>query len=280
MGVLLVLNYTDEVLLRWETLVCATVMIATSACADILGIRRGEASGGGALSSVGMGGTGGAASGGMGGTGLCDYAKTVLGDDPAAYWRLDEPSGAGVTDLVDTYPGQYFEVDLGEMSLVPNCPNSKAVRFTNTSAYVELGPVLTFGDQVPFTVEVWVDIGMDTDAGSIVSSFDGSAGWLLSYTNSGNIRFRRVTGPSQDVTTLVDLGVHHVVARFESTRVCLLVNGGEPLCSPSRIVPLDTTPKDLRFSDSTYNGGLDEVAIYATALSTTQVQAHYEAAQR
>lgn len=201
----------------------------------------------------------------------------VRADGAAAYWRLDD-AGDATVDSVGSLDGNRVDVTQPRPSLVPNCPDDDAVQFATANALIDFGDVLDFAGQQPFTVEAWIDIDGETPAGSIISKLDQMDGWSLGYNLQGSAEFRRViegvNGPDAELPLAI--GTHHLVGRFDpdNANICLFVDAMATCQRSNGNLPDKTTP--LRFSDSMFDGTLDDVAVYPVALQNAVITAHFE----
>jgi hypothetical protein len=83
----------------------------------------------------------------------------------------------------------------------------------------------------------------------------------------------------------VDAGnaFHHLVASYDGSLIKLYIDGFEVASVPSTSpLPISTANLDLGTAPgggSFFEGWIDEVAIYASALDAARIKAHYAAAQ-
>ena len=209
------------------------------------------------------------------------YAEAVLADAPIAYWQLDETSGTTAADSSGngndgTYKGGTTLGQAGafEGSLAPTFANG----------YVEIPG--TWGGDPELTVEAWFNPSSTiNDWMAIISSLDESGflhvqlhsyGDIAVYTNTGTIimpipsqaplntwRHIAVVVQSGNSTTYVDgvpIGAHTM---------------GFSVVNPVSMIRIASGYGGGRF----FPGSIDDVAIYDTALSQQQIQAHLAAAQ-
>jgi hypothetical protein len=209
----------------------------------------------------------------------------VLADAPVAYYRLGEPAATPVG---------------GESS-----GRAGPLAYTATATRGAAGALVTDADHgvsnnggccvgsaqapqlpefnAPRTVEAWV------------KPLDGYSRWFAGWgTNSTDRVFDVgvagsaviVAGYADDLTfptsTLLNGAWHHVAVSYDGTTATAYLDG-LPVGSKSFARPLNTvTDGFLRIGAAvdggspTY-GGLDEVAIYPTALTAAQISAHYAA---
>jgi hypothetical protein len=90
------------------------------------------------------------------------YARIVVGDDPVAYWRLDETNGTVATDAVGSFDGAYTgggTLTFGVPTGIPHETNDPAINITAGAVVsipyaLELNPVTG-----PWSAESWVKPG-------------------------------------------------------------------------------------------------------------------------
>jgi hypothetical protein len=219
------------------------------------------------------------------------YAATVLADMPLAYWRLGEAPGSSTCR--DATGNGNDAVVVGGVSLgVPGAllgdPNT-AAHFDGTSAtLLDIGNKFDFGGTVPLTLEVWAnpDVMDGTwrhlegkmlyDAGY---PYDGIymyvyGGYGLGYERWGN----GFTDQSVHSSAVATGSWWHIVGTYASGTTTLYVNGVRVDGGPTTV---SVTPNSASFQlGQLFQGSLDEVAVYGTALSAAQVLAHYHASGR
>jgi hypothetical protein len=226
------------------------------------------------------------------------YPGTALADNPIGYWRLGETSGSVARDYWGGHDGTYNAVTLGQPGYSSFDPDT-AARFTGQGTYVGgIGGIDFAGASSTFTVEAWVKGSANQVANAVIISkgrgpegAGGVNGWqfVLDVTG-GKYRFHvePASGTAGDATA--DVGPNdtwqHVVGVYDGAGMSIYVNGavsGGGGSAPAN-GPLNTAlPVTIGGGqggvtpviDLYFNGTIDEVAIYNTALNDTQIQAHY-----
>jgi PKD repeat protein len=218
------------------------------------------------------------------------YSQTVLADSPLAYWRLGETSGTSAADASGNgRTGSYVGAPtLGAPGALSEA--NTAVGFNGSSQYVNV-PYAAALNPAQFTVEGWAFItGGQGTYRSLVTSRDYStnnargfviyaaadntwqlwngagAGWSIAY------------GPAVTLNQWT-----HLVGTYDGTTMRLYVNG--TLVASTAAGYVQNTQRPLRIAtgrtESTPTfylpGRVDEVAVYASALSEARVQAHFAA---
>lgn len=217
------------------------------------------------------------------------YATAVLGDAPLAYWRLDEPSGTVCHDSSGhgndaTYLGA---VGLGVAGPLVGDPDT-AAQFNGADAKIDVGDKFDFAGSAPFSIEMWarpdvIDSTYRHVETKMLYTDAGQPGTgIYFYFHAGNgLGFERWNNNFTDdglgdtaVTTAQWL---HVVGTFDGATMTLYVNGAQVMSKPTAIV-VAANGVHLLWAQS-FQGALDELAIYDHALPSARVQAHYQAAQ-
>lgn len=228
-----------------------------------------------------------------------DYATEVLADTPLAYWRMGDTAGTTCTDSSGngrhaTYAGS---PTLGVTGLVTGDAD-KAVEFTGTTAQrAEITAAAWMNPTVGITLEAIVKPDDFSNYRSIVDRD------LAPYRTWG-LRVNQTTGKveglvwSQDdaassptslvSTTALTVGTKcHVALTWDGATVRLYINGtlnasvaksGSMKSSSSPICIGVTHGGSSSAYFSPFDGVIDEVAFYGTALSAARISAHAAAA--
>jgi PKD repeat protein len=221
------------------------------------------------------------------------YAGTVIADQPAEFWRLGEPSGSSVTDWAAwNYASVAGTVTRGAAGAILGDPNT-ATTFPGTSAGYVSTQILQ-PRQNTFSVEAWIKT--TTTSGGKIIGFGDSATILSSVAdravymdNSGKIWFGVYPGTVRTLTSAKsynDGAWHHVVASLGSGGMALYVDGsrvgqrtdtttGRDFWGVWRVGGDNLTGWPSRPTSFFFAGTIDDVAIYPTVLTATQVVNHY-----
>lgn len=229
------------------------------------------------------------------------YSDRVIADGATAYWRLNEASGTAVNSLVAGVPAGTISggVTLNQPGALSDSDPAMAFDGVNGQASVPVGTYSAVGTGA-FTLEFWmratvapastlyaIDVG---GCGSIAN-----AGWAVRVvnTNGGQIwlRFTKGDGTTpaftfvgRDLFNYADGVWRHyvvVVTRGGSDVATLYINGVAynsgtfPAAGWSLSGSLASTLGSASPNGSYAPVQLDEVAIYKTALSASQIAAHY-----
>jgi RHS repeat-associated protein len=209
------------------------------------------------------------------------YRNVILADQPSAYWRFDETNGTTAADssgngLDATYSSG---ITLGSSGGLTNDPDSAAT-FT-TSASVSRSIVTTQTSGV--TMEAWI-YWTDTSARSnfLYNGTGASNGYGL-YISNGACGFANQIYVLLGGSLCNGIGSGGVIPTNQWTYVALTlgtnqtftlyVNGVAKKSGTANFVaPTGTTSVGNGFA-----GKVDEVAIYNTTLSSSQIFKHYQA---
>ena len=214
------------------------------------------------------------------------YADQVLADSPISYWRLGETTGSTASDVTGANPGTYTGgVTLGQPGGLTGDPDSAAA-FDGVNDYVLVPDSSSLDLTAGVTLEAWIKRNKSGvwqvvvgKPGNGLSKYENYALWfntqnqVVAYFGDG-VGFVSVVSP-------LDTNWHHVAASYNNATARLYVDGALAAQATSPIhLTANSLPLNLgrTNSGSYYFGGLlDEVAVYATALSSDRILAHYEA---
>ncbi len=238
--------------------------------------------------SSGTGDEGGAATDG----GALDYRALVLSDAPLAYYRLGDP-GLTAKDELGAHDGVYKGTPAHAAGAIAGETNGAAV-FDGTSSYVDVGDVLPFLDDAPFTIEAWASpVSGATDPACIAAksiSPGGATGSLSDgytlYLDSGSNAVSLARYRSNDDDTITGPGIAvdsftYVVATYDGATLSIWLDGIQVKSGPSTRA-LATVANPLVIGAGRggvycfFRGALDEVAFYDKALPLARIRAHHD----
>ena len=216
------------------------------------------------------------------------YAATVKADGPVSHWRLGETSGTSAADSIGTATGTYRNgVALGAASLLASDTTNRAADFDGVNDSVSVPSSAALSPTGAVTVEAWVRPTAKPTAGgfaSVASKADAYSiqfnGPQLEFTTINGTTRRRVQAPPSAV---VAGQTYYVVGTFDGTTQRLYVNGVQvaagafsgPVNASTKAVVLGSWDTATEF----LAGRIDDVAVYAKALTATQVANHYNRAR-
>jgi signal peptidase I len=226
------------------------------------------------------------------------YKDAVLTDTPVLYWRLGEASGTTAANTASSGPtGTYYSSPtLAQPSALSSEIVNKSIS-TTTGGFVTATTTTTAPTQ--FTIEAWIKT--TTTAGGRIFGFGNGGTTTLSTTPDRQLYLsptgKAVAGlrNANLVKTVAtsplsynDGQWHHLAATYNGTILRLYVDGAQVASTTTtatatftgywRAAQENLTGWPTAPSGNSYAGGLDELAVYATALSATRISAHYTAA--
>ena len=243
------------------------------------------------------------------GSALADYSSTLAGLNPLGYWKLNEPS----QPVVPTYPmanssaagaaldGLYYGVPT--LQAAGAVAGNAAANFDSARfQYAEVPYSAALNPVGPFTVEFWAyptNVSAGAKSG-VVSRYiavtggpAGQRGYLF-FANNGNTKwqFRVYDGAAGRTITAFDAPDvaldtwQHVVGVYDGSAISIYINGALGNLTNLVCTYVANTNTPLRIGAGTtetapslyFPGILDEVAVYPTALTPSEIAAHYAGA--
>jgi RHS repeat-associated protein len=227
------------------------------------------------------------------------YSAAVAASGPVAYWRLGEAAGAGTAADSSGYgnDGAYSgstialgqsgalgswdgETDTALKSGTATIPDANAL---NPGANLSVEAWVLADPNTASTVPIVVKAGVNgsTTAPQYALYQAGTSAFSFTVTVLG----RKITataatggyaGPRGPAT-----GWWHLVGTYDGTAVRLYLNGTLTAAQTTAVVagwsgPVSGYSQPVVLGN--FNGSLDEVSIYGSALTQSQVQAHFNAA--
>jgi hypothetical protein len=200
------------------------------------------------------------------------YSSTILGDSPAAYWRLGESSGTTCHDEVASSDGTYDPgTGLGGTGAIANDANTAI----GGNCTVPWNSGIEFEGGQALTIEAWAVDNGNPVVGTPLGGSSLSLSYQLSFDSFGGISmdFGGHCSASSDPDVISDSDYHYIVGTFDGGDVALYVDG-EYVGGGSDCHLWPAWPYDLSIGGGT---AIDEVALYPYALTDTQVADHYSA---
>jgi hypothetical protein len=218
------------------------------------------------------------------------YATEVLADNPLLYWRLGETSGTAEDSSGNSRTGTYSGATQGVTSAIVSTTNrDKAADFDRvddvvTSTYAPYSGTIT--------LECWIaniDNPSDGAANMVMLGAAAATQFLITtagfvaffYAGLSNVLWDNDEGVNFDDGTTHSLaGPHHMVLTFNpSGNGELFINGVSFGTKAAGAYASNNNFQVGRHAATTaaFGGTIDEVAIYSGALSSTRIQAHYNA---
>jgi hypothetical protein len=208
------------------------------------------------------------------------YLSEVLADSPLAYYRLGDASGTTAVAEVGSNMNYTNTPTLGVAgALSASGDTDTAVTFTRTSSErVDGISSLTVGDV--FTVEAWIKRASTGVAMGIV--FNGGNSFEMQITSANRVKLdRAATAPIvETTTTITDTTTwHHVVITKNGATVKQYIDGADVTGTVSNST-MGSSAEAFTIAHGNngyFDGSVDEVAVYTTALSAARVLVHYQA---
>lgn len=222
------------------------------------------------------------------------YSSEVLARSPYGYWRHGEASGTTAADSSgNARDGTYTNgPTLGTTGLLTGDSDTAVTYASASSQRMNVPDDNGLDGLTTFTIVALIKPTTVTGTPMIVGRDVNSGGRSFHFRlGSSKLVFTRIPGSTVNATsatTLVANTQYHVAAVYDGTDIRLYIDGaldGTPAaCTGS----MGTSTTDLqiahRRSSTTgapvdfYNGVLDEVAVFTTALSASDIAALYAAA--
>jgi len=211
------------------------------------------------------------------------YLTAVLVRLPAAHWRLGETAGTAAVDLIAAHNGVYTSgYTLNQAGALSPADPDPAVLFNGTTGYITIptNAVLHPGDT--FSIVAWVKKAADGSSMTIWSGGTNDALFVTDATNHLVLMKQLGSNSIASSLTITGTGWHHVVVTKSGATQALYIDGvpdPAPTITNQTIVAAATDPRIGRATNEAWgwNGTLDEVSIWATALTAADVAALFAA---
>jgi hypothetical protein len=215
------------------------------------------------------------------------YRALVMSDGPIMYLRLNDPAGSTTAkDETGNYkPTLGGTVTFGTVGALAMDPD-RAVTFDGLSSIIDVGATLDFNGTNPYTLEAWVNASVSDNEYRFVYSknlYDAGIREEFGLVHqSGALAFERYVDNNGVYASggLPTGAWKHLAAVYDGANTYLYVNGTQVAAAPdTRAQP----PKSTHFTvgaqdempEGVFAGSLDEIAVYAKALTAGQLQKHY-----
>lgn len=224
------------------------------------------------------------------------YSSTVMQDNPVVYHRLDESSGTSAADQTsNAYTGTYSGsgVTYSVAGALSN-DSDTAVTFNGSSGNMTLASGVNPANYTSaISIEFWMKLSTLSQASSPTiignDTTPSTNNGLVCYINStGTALILRLGNGSSNSTSTMNYpfatGVwYHIVWTWNANNILGYVNGVVKESDDLFTGPISTAPHNLTLGHNPsgtdfFQGSIDELAIYSTALSASRVMAHFQAA--
>lgn len=236
--------------------------------------------------------------------GLGPYAQAIRSDNPAAYWRLDDPVGSplGIADWSgnENNGGSSIGVTLGQAGATSD--GDQGAGFNGSSGFVETGGGSLVNIADTFTIEAFIKRSNTALARYTIFSRGESngGGFRLEINNNNQLELANgtcdgcangnFTAVAVSSTSLADTSWHYVAATKSGGSIHLYIDGNDVTgWTNNRTMTVGWNFVDLGDNvffdyaqgatgrDSYFAGQIDDAAVYDHVLSGTQIAAHYAA---
>jgi hypothetical protein len=219
------------------------------------------------------------------GNGPSLYADEVLADGPIAYWRFgEEVTPVAVDASGNGHEGTYAAVTLGHEGAIAGDPDTAVRIAASSDSGVAFGNGFAFAGDQPFSAELWVKPEREDACLMGQADYDDEGqrylGWFF-YFQDASVTLRRA---GIGVTAPGDLSMSewtHLVATFDGVTLSLYRDGE---LANQRVTSSDLVQGAQPFlvgrmtNWQSYEGLIDEVALYDYALPPARIAAHHAAA--
>jgi hypothetical protein len=225
----------------------------------------------------------------------CQWRQEGGLPSPIAYWKLDETTGVTASDERGQHPGTLRNFPSDGSHWVVGA-SAGGLRFDGVDDYVEIGhlPVTALGH--PRTIAAWIRLNSIPTAGQTLLVWGQeppAEHWRLEVDANRRLRFLCGAGYAVATRTVGDTQWHHIAVALDPlvagrphiSDIRLYVDG-----RPQAVYELDeqelavTATEDLRIgspydpaASQPFDGIIDDVRIYDTALSPAHVRQIYNA---
>ena len=220
-----------------------------------------------------------------------NYGKTVYSDNPLIDWRVNDATGS--TSAVDTSVNHDNGVVSGGVTFQQSSPvttSGLAAKFDGSTGLIASTKV--YNNPTVYSEELWFDT-TTTNGGKLIGFGDSQTGNSANYDrhvymlNSGQLEFGTYTGVANTVISpksYNDGKWHHLVATQGPHGMNVYLDG--QLVGSNAVTGAQNFAGYWRVGgDGTWGGAnsnyfagtIDEVAVYGTELTPSQVLSHYQA---
>ena len=211
-----------------------------------------------------------------------------MANNPRAYWRLGESTGTAAADETGVNTATYNNVGLGNTSALTGDRNTSA-SFNGLTSYVIAPDSNSLDATTGVTVEAWIK---RTKGGVwqevVAKAGDGSSKnenyslWVSPFDKAAAFFGNGTTFVRIETPGALDTNWHYIVATYNNATAKIYKDG---VLQSSVTSTVNLTPNSLPLNmgrinagGSFYGGFVDEVAVYGTVLTTSQIEAHFNAA--
>lgn len=211
------------------------------------------------------------------------YESVVKEDAPKGYWRLGEASGTEAVDSSgNAQKGEYKAAPtLGVAGAIAGDGNTAASFAKASKQYVSVPDSATLDLLDTLTYEIWFKRASISTLQTLLDKGPGSLIVRVLATDKILVRRNGTANICESTVTVTDTTTwHHLAVTKAGATVKLWLDGvdrtgavtNSTLVNTAIILSIGASEAG---SEEWWDGNLDEVAVYATALSEARVKAHY-----
>lgn len=215
------------------------------------------------------------------------YASEIAADSPVVWYRLQEASGdpqdsSGNGNHVTTTTGT---PNYQQASPITSEPSDYSIDLDGDPTYFSAADHATLDLGDVFTMEAWTKRTRTATEETIICKYAAAGGpycmEILSNDRLALVRTNIGVICSSTNTYTDTSGFHHLAITKNGSTIALYFDGSDVTGTPSNQTFTDSN-EGLHIGHQAtslpFVGVLDEVAVYATALSSARISAHYNAA--
>ena len=214
-----------------------------------------------------------------------DYRSTIIADNPVAYYRLGEASGFTASDEIGSSDGTYGgDVTLGVTGALSGDSNTSISLAGSSTQYdgVTVSSLATASYSSGITIEFWANWDSTNYSGFGIEAYKDSNNriFLDARGSSPHWDFRIAGTWYSAVGAGFQDGWHLYAFTHDGTNAKTYRDGVLQNTQSASATTFDPTSMGIGQGSAGYNvftGGVDEAAIYNSALSATELLAHYTA---
>jgi len=207
------------------------------------------------------------------------YPAEVKTDNPVAYWRLEEASG-GFEDSSGN--ANHGSPSVGGLTYGQTGEVGNAVLFDGATGQITVADSTTLDTGDVFTLEAWVNpAALPAGAKTIFDKGAGSYRLEIDVLPFPHFALYKIGVGTPIVKSSAVIAVdgvwRHIVVTKNGSTIAAYQDGVDATSAVANQTIVDTA-LSLGIGGQAglfYNGSLDEIAIYPTALTAARVQAHY-----
>ena len=212
------------------------------------------------------------------------YAQDVLASHPLAYWRMEEWGGAAALDATGSGRNAAYEPGIARWLDGPASPAFSGTGTINRCVHLAGGRVTAELKELGacYSAELWFWNGVPNDWRGVTGVLFSRGGDTLAIGGTNGAPGRLAFGPLTGRSEILPKTWNHVALVRDGSRVAVYLNGGaEPELAGS--ADPEASPRvclgGSEGKTETFEGKLDEAALYDRALSPDEIRRRYGSAE-